>query len=311
MTLQYIRDQTYPNLEVIVSDDCSPSDGVAQVVRDAILSGQQIQFFRQHENIGATRNFEFVLTKATGKYFLWAEDEDSCEPEFVEKLAGCMETQPDLVACTCDVNAVDMHDHLIWTTRLDTVRPSEDWSEARKLFFRYPTSNIYFFILGIFRTDILKKSNIHYLVGWKGYGSNGEVCFLAQIAVLGRMAAIPETLKSYRLNPDSIYHAEQQSISQFDLSMQNLVIRFRLCKIAVMCDLPIRVRLSLLNSIFVSFVEEVKKMGVIMGAVRYMSVVMESARRIGVMSNPMVWLGRAKIFLKKLIKRLLKRLHLI
>lgn len=303
MTLQYIRDQTYPSLEVIVSDDCSPNDGVAQVVKDAILSGQQIQFYRQPENIGATRNFEFVLMKATGKYFLWAEDEDSFEPAFVEKLAGCMESQPDLVACTCDVNAVDMYDHLIWTTQLDTVRPTANWNEARKLFFRYPTSNIYFFILGMFRTDILKKSNIHYLSGWKGYGTYSEVPFLAQIAVLGRMAAIPETLKSYRHNPDSIYHAEIRSISWFDMFMLRLVIRFRLCKIAVMSDFPVLVRVSLLNCIFESLMKETvfNSMFVsFMGAVK----------KVDVIGNLRNLLGRAKRkgFIKNIIKSILRRI---
>lgn len=277
ITLQCIRDQTYPNLEVIVSDDCSPSDGVGQVVNEAILSGQRIRFYRQPENLGATRNFEFVLTKATGKYFLWAEDEDSFEPEFVEKLAGCMESQPDLVACGCDIKSIDYHDNFIRLNQLSSIRPSAKWNQARKLFFRYPTSNIFFCILGMFKTDILKKSNMHYLVGWKGYETNGEVPFLAQIATFGRIAAIPEALKTYRINPDSIYHSEWRSISRFDLLMLRLGIRLRLCKIAVTSDLPILVKASLLNAILASYMVGIK--GEVIG-------------------TAMAWLGRVRRLLK-------------
>jgi hypothetical protein len=215
-----------------------------------------------------------------------------------------MESQPDLVACTCDLNAVDLHDHFISLYQLDSIRPSANWNEARKLFFHYPISNIHFCVLGMFRTDILRKSNIHYLAGWKGYETNGEVPFLAQIAILGRMAAIPEVLKSYRFNPESIYHTEISSISRFDLFMLRLVIRFRLCKIAVMSDLPVLVRVSLLNSIFVSLMKETVIYSL------YVSFV-GAVRKMGDIGNPRVLLGRAKMLLKRLLKRLLKGLHLI
>ncbi len=278
LTLQCIRNQTYTNIEIVVSDDCSPSPIVERVVREAISSGQNINFHRQRVNLGATRNFEFVLSLATGKYFLWAEDEDHFEPEFVEKLVDCMESEANLVACTCDIKSIDMEDSLVSVNRLDTIRPEVDWSEARKLFFRYPTSNVFFCILGMFRTECLKKTDIRYLVGWKGYETNGEVPFLAQIAVLGRMAAIPLALKAYRLNPDSIYHSEIRLISGFDWMMLRLQIKLRLCGIALRSELPFLVRMSLVATVLETHLEAI--LAVLRGA---------AAAR----------LGRLKSFLKK------------
>jgi glycosyltransferase involved in cell wall biosynthesis len=257
LTLQCIKDQTYSKLEIIISDDCSPSEGVDRVVKDAIKSGQQILFFRQPQNIGATKNFEFVFTKASGKYFLWAEDEDLFEPKFIEKLVECMEAQPELVACASDVKTIDNQDNFVALHQLDSIRLSTDWDKARQLFFRYPTSNVFFCILGMFRTDILRKANIRHLVGWKGYETNGEVPFLAEIATFGRIAAIPEALKTYRLNPNSIYHSEVRSFSYLDWIMLRLVIRYRLYKIAFMCELPIPVKLSLFKVIFTSYMDSV------------------------------------------------------
>ncbi len=249
-TLQCIRRQTYQNLEIIVSDDCSPDTGVERVVWEAIASGQNIKFFRQKKNLGATRNFEFVLKMSTGQYFLWAEDEDHFAPEFVEKLVTCMEADSALVSCVCDINSIDMEDNILAVNQLTTIRPMVDWEHARKLFFRYPTSNIFFCILGMFRTDCLKRSNIRYLVGWKGYETNGEVPFLAQIATMGKMVAIPEALKSYRLNPDSIYHSEVRAISGVDWMILRMQIRLRLCLIALRSQLPLRVKFSLLATVF-------------------------------------------------------------
>jgi glycosyltransferase involved in cell wall biosynthesis len=254
-SLESISNQTYADLEIIVSDDCSPDDRVSQVVNEKMLSEKRIRFYRQESNLGAVLNFEFVLDKAKGKYFFWADDEDLCEPEFIEKIVNCMESEPDLVACACDVKSVDHHDQVVKINQLSSIRPSAKWNQARELFFRYPTSNIYLCILGIFKTEAVKKVDIRYLAGWKGYATNGEVPFLAQIAALGRIAAIPEILKTYRLNPGSLYHTEIVSISGFDLFMLRLTIRLRLCKIAVMSHDSVAVKKRLIQAVLMSFLE--------------------------------------------------------
>jgi hypothetical protein len=287
-TLQCITGQTYPNLEIIVSDDCSPDEGVSRVVNEVMLTEPRIRFYRQKNNLGAALNIAFVLDKATGKYFLWADDEDLCEPEFVEKILNCMESQPDLVACACDVKTIDQQDNLVGITQLDTIRPSANWNQARKLFFCYPNSNIFLCVLGMFKTEELRKTSTQLWVGWKGYTINCEVPFLAQIAAFGRIAAIPEALKTYRLNPDSVYHSEIRSIPRFDVFMLRLDIRLRLCRIAVMCDLPILVKASLLNAILASHMEAIKK-EVVIGTV-------------------MAWKGRVIRLLSR-VKRLLKGSH--
>jgi glycosyltransferase involved in cell wall biosynthesis len=253
-TLQCVTNQTYDNIEIIVSDDCSHTDGVAKVVNNIMLSESRIRFYRQPKNLGAISNFEFLVTKATGKYFLWADDEDLLEPDFVEKLVACMELHPSLIVCVCDIKTIDNDGNFIKLHQLDNIRPSANWDQARKLFFQYPISNIFFCNYGMFRTDILKRANIRYLAGWKGYMTNGEVTFLAQIATFGRIAAIPEALKSYRLNPNSIFHTEIRAFSRFDWLMLRLVIRYTLCKIAITSDLPILVKVSLLKETLITYI---------------------------------------------------------
>jgi glycosyltransferase involved in cell wall biosynthesis len=254
-TLQCLTDQTYFNLEIIVSDDCSPGDEISRLVNQAMVTDQRIRFYKQVNNIGAVGNYEFLLKKANGKYFFWADDEDLCEREFVERIVNRMESEPDLVLCACDVKIVDQHDDLIRMSELSSIRPSADWGQSKSLFFRYPTSNVFLCILGIFKTEALAKSNVRHNIGWKGYLTNGEVPFLAEIATLGRIAAIPEVLKTYRINQGSIYHSETASISSFDLFMLRLTIRLRLCKIALMSRDPILGKMSLIYAVLVSFMD--------------------------------------------------------
>jgi len=83
--LESAINQTYPNLEIIVSDNCSPDDTEAVVRR---YSDPRIRYFRQSENIGPNNNFNFCLEQARGVYFLLLQDDDMIDTDFV---ATCME----------------------------------------------------------------------------------------------------------------------------------------------------------------------------------------------------------------------------
>jgi glycosyltransferase involved in cell wall biosynthesis len=83
-TLDCITRQTYGNLEIIVSDNCSQKPEVSAVVHDAMKTDPRIKFTIQERNMGALHNFKYVLEAATGDYFMWAADDDEWEPFFIE-----------------------------------------------------------------------------------------------------------------------------------------------------------------------------------------------------------------------------------
>lgn len=82
-TLSCIAQQTYKNLEIIVSDNNS-QDSTESVVQEFISLDNRIRYYRQPENIGPANNFKFVLEKATGEYFMWAADDDEWSDNFIE-----------------------------------------------------------------------------------------------------------------------------------------------------------------------------------------------------------------------------------
>jgi glycosyltransferase involved in cell wall biosynthesis len=256
--LKCIREQTYSNLEIIVSDNCSPGDEIDRYMDTVIKEDPRVRYFRQSHNIGALANFEFVLTKATGKYFAWAADDDSCEDRFVEEIIDQMEQDTDIVLCACDVKNIDEHDNPIGIECLESIRPINDWNKARRLFFRYPTSNIFFCIYGIYNTQILRMCDLQLSNGWKGYMTNGEVPFLAQVSSYGKIVAIPEPLKIYRRHSQSIYYEEIKRIKKIDVFMMRLVIRAKLCKLALLDKSDFPTRISLLNSVIKSFFSSIK-----------------------------------------------------
>ncbi len=81
--------QTYPALEVVISDNCS-SDDTPALVRE--FHDPRIRYFRQERNIGANNNFNFCLQQARGDYFLLFLDDDQIDSDFVQT---CMDAAGD------------------------------------------------------------------------------------------------------------------------------------------------------------------------------------------------------------------------
>jgi glycosyltransferase involved in cell wall biosynthesis len=77
--------QTYPNLEIVVSDNCS-TDRTEELVQG--FADPRIRYFRQPRNIGANNNFNFCLQEARGEYFLLLHDDDRVDADFV---ASCID----------------------------------------------------------------------------------------------------------------------------------------------------------------------------------------------------------------------------
>jgi len=93
--------QTYKNIEIIISDNCSPDPLYNEIAKK---NTDRIRFFRQEKNIGFKKNHDFVKQKANGKYFMWAHDDDVFPPDYIEISVRYLEADPDavLVGPKCD-----------------------------------------------------------------------------------------------------------------------------------------------------------------------------------------------------------------
>lgn len=91
--IESVINQTYSNLEIIVSDNCS-SDDTGLVVKS--FKDQRIHYYRHNENIGANNNFNFCLEKAKGAYFLLLHDDDLIDIDFVETCMNVVKDRTDI-----------------------------------------------------------------------------------------------------------------------------------------------------------------------------------------------------------------------
>lgn len=84
--------QTYPNLDILVSDDAS-SDDTPQWM--ASVHDPRIRYLRIENPSGIAANFQNALDHARGELFLILNDDDELEPEAIERLAKCFWTPPN------------------------------------------------------------------------------------------------------------------------------------------------------------------------------------------------------------------------
>lgn len=84
-TLEGILNQSYRNIKVIVSDNCSSDPGVEQVISEIARADSRVDSVRQPKNIGLFHNFIAVLKLAEGQFFAWAADDDERSPDYFER----------------------------------------------------------------------------------------------------------------------------------------------------------------------------------------------------------------------------------
>src|SRR5690606_13748412 len=69
--LQILVDQTYKNIEIIISDNNSSDDTSSIIERFAKLD-KRIVVYTQSRTLTASENFRFVFERSHGEYFMWA-----------------------------------------------------------------------------------------------------------------------------------------------------------------------------------------------------------------------------------------------
>jgi glycosyltransferase involved in cell wall biosynthesis len=85
MAVESVLDQTYPNFELIISDNVS-DDGTREYLDS--LHDPRIRVLLQEENLGMVGNFNACLFAGTGQLFLLLSDDDMLDPQALEKLSA-------------------------------------------------------------------------------------------------------------------------------------------------------------------------------------------------------------------------------
>lgn len=149
--------QTYRNLEIIISDNCS-SDDTQKICEEYSRQDGRIRYFRQKENIGHARNFNFVLDNARGEYYMMASDDDWWAPTFVEKLVEALDKNLGYDIAMSSFARVRPDGSLLNTL---IFKGEDDLTQLSygETFYKiaYPIKQFNYFIYGISKTEFFRR----------------------------------------------------------------------------------------------------------------------------------------------------------
>lgn len=112
--LDSILNQTYQNIQLIISDDCSKDD-TRNILKEYEEKDSRVKVYYQNENIGCIKNFEFLLKQVKNKIYMLSDQDDVWMPEKIEKIYEQLENEKaDLIFG--DLEVVD--------SNLETIYPS-------------------------------------------------------------------------------------------------------------------------------------------------------------------------------------------
>lgn len=193
--LQCLTSQSYGELEIILSDNSSTDPAVEKVITKWKKADQRIRAFRQANNIGPIENFQFVLEKAAGEYFMWAADDDEYSRDLVEKAHRFLAQNKTYAAVSMEAQYITELGPMPFVAE---GKPFYHFHEAcgfqRVLhMLKYNYGNLFY---GLYRRDFIQRAARHF--------ATNEIAFFVAVSELGNWKVIPE-IKVFKKTTASVY----------------------------------------------------------------------------------------------------------
>ena len=212
--IESLLNQSYTSIEMIISDNCS-TDSTSEICEDYVEKDSRLKYYRNDMNIGAAKNFNKLVSLAKGTYFMWAAHDDVWNRMYVEKCVEKLENEPQSIMCVTDMNFINEDgieiEYQYQTLDTSHLTPSGSVKEIMK---RCNWYDIY----GLIRRDEMLKTNLYQEI----YG--GDVVFVMELLLLGRISKVYERLFSYRVSsiPKNV-QTHVNSISPISTVRENLI----------------------------------------------------------------------------------------
>ena len=101
-----IMNQTYKNLEIIITDDCS-SDSTFIILQKLASEDSRIQLIKNGQNLKIVKTLNNMIGLAKGKYIARMDADDISLPERIEKQVEFLESNPDYAMCGTNAWHID------------------------------------------------------------------------------------------------------------------------------------------------------------------------------------------------------------
>ena len=151
--LKSLNNQTYPKIEIILLDDCSPYEKYTKIKE---IASKVIKFpfkiYQNDENLGSNKTFERLVSLASGYYLAFCDQDDIWNNDKIQVLVNKIENNPNTLLVYSDMKIIDDNDHVI-SNSMSTYRKRHIFLEGEYLFKQLIYRN---FVVGC--TMLVKKN---------------------------------------------------------------------------------------------------------------------------------------------------------
>jgi len=178
--------QDYPNFELIISDNAS-TDMTQQICLEYGMRDKRVKYYRQKNNIGVVKNFNWLFKNSSGDYFMWAAYDDMWAPTYISRSVDMLEKEKNAVLCFTHAQVIDNvgHKQQIVVFEFEAQGLREKIKVIRN---NWSCLAMY----GLIRRKSLEKIRLF------SDASDCDYLFLIELHLLGNFIIIPEVLFYYR-----------------------------------------------------------------------------------------------------------------
>ncbi len=109
--MESLISQTYPNIEILVIDDCSPDNSV-QVLR-TYLNHPRVRLIERETNGGWVKVSNQGVDMSSGEFVLFANCDDDCDSEMIRRLVDALQQHSSAGIAFCRSLMVDEDDRVL------------------------------------------------------------------------------------------------------------------------------------------------------------------------------------------------------
>ncbi len=175
--LELIRQQTYRNLEIVISDNDS-TDGTPEILTRFAASDIRVRLHRQNQTLTALENFRYVFEHSQGKYFMWAACDDRRSLDYVQRLVERLERDEGASLAFSDVAEVGSVTDYSQAPALSYPFETRAGESVVSRLRRYTRMNC-LHTYGLIRSSALRPYN------WIDIDSGPDIPLLVHLAVVG------------------------------------------------------------------------------------------------------------------------------
>lgn len=155
--IESILAQSFTDFELIISDNAS-TDSTEVICKEYLSQDQRIKYIRQNKNIGAPKNFRFLLEQATGEFFIWFAHDDRWDSTYFKKAIEVLDVNHDcgLVFSNFVVRNLDTNEEKkIYAKSVVSNNRMINYLQA----IAYMRSSM---LYGMYRLNFLKRNQLEY-----------------------------------------------------------------------------------------------------------------------------------------------------